>query len=205
MKQLQYITHYTQRYSYAEGARLALEGGCHWIQLRMKDASEAELREVAEQIRPWCRECGATFILDDHVELVKDLQADGVHLGKNDMPISEARRVLGPSYIIGGTANTLEDAIHQCKEGADYLGCGPFRYTTTKKNLAPVLGIEGYRKIIEGLRAQGYQQPVVAIGGIKAEDIPAIMETGVSGIALSSSVLQAEDPVSEMRRVIGRL
>ena len=161
---MQFITHYTERYSYLDAARMALEGGCRWVQLRMKDTP-------VETIEP--------------VALARKLHADGVHLGKKDMPIADARRILGAEYIIGGTANTFEDVLQHYKAGADYIGCGPFRYTTTKKNLSPILGLEGYTAIIH-----------------RMQDIPAVMQTGVSGIALSGTVLHADSPADEMKRII---
>lgn len=201
-QKLQFITHFTERFSYIDSARMALEGGCKWIQLRMKDASMDEWLETGAEVNRLCKAHNATFIIDDHVELVKKLGADGVHLGKKDMPVDEARRMLGKGYIIGGTANTFEDIVMHAERGADYIGCGPFRFTTTKKGLAPVLGIEGYRRLIGQMKNTGLSLPVIAIGGITAADIPAIMETGVSGIALSGTVLNAENPVEEMQRLL---
>ena len=181
---------------------MALEGGCKWIQLRMKDASDDEVRQAAAEIQPMCKEHEAVFLLDDRVELVKELHADGVHLGKNDMPIDEARRILGEEYIIGGTANTFEDIQRIAAQGADYIGCGPFRFTTTKKNLAPVLGVEGYRDIIAKMRNAGINIPMVAIGGITPDDIDEILATGVQGIAVSGTVLNADDPVAMMKSLL---
>ena len=200
---LQFITHYTESIGYLDSVRIALEGGCRWVQLRMKNATPDEIRPVALEAQRLCREAGATFIIDDHVELVGELKADGVHLGKNDMPIDEARHMLGPDCIIGGTANTFEDVEMHWRNGADYIGCGPFRFTTTKEKLSPVLGLEGYREVVGRMKAAGISLPIVAIGGITAEDIPAIMQTGVTGIALSGTVLRAADPVAEMKRLIG--
>lgn len=199
---LQYISHFTPQISYAEGIRMALEGGCRWIQLRMKDAPAEEIIACAEEVLPLCRRHGAKFLLDDHVELVRQLGADGVHLGKNDMPVDEARKILGPDIIIGGTANTIEDIIRLHKQGADYIGCGPFRFTTTKKNLSPILGLDGYKSIVLKMKKLGIDLPIVAIGGITVEDIPAVMETGVSGIALSGAILGAPDPVEMTARII---
>lgn len=199
---LQFISHYTERYSYLDSIRLALEGGCRWIQLRMKDTPNEEVRPVAIEALQMCRDVGATFIIDDRVELVKELGADGVHLGKNDMPISEARKVLGSAFIIGGTANTFEDVKAHYEASANYIGCGPFRFTTTKKNLSPVLGLEGYRHIVEQMEEANIHLPIVAIGGITAEDIPAIMQTEVTGIALSGTILHAEKPIDEMKKII---
>ncbi len=199
---VQFITHYTERHSYLDSARMALEGGCRWIQLRMKESPTAEVEAVARKVQRLCKEHEAIFIIDDYVDLAKKLEADGVHLGKNDMPVAEARRTLGEGFLIGGTANTFEDIQAHCRNGADYIGCGPFRHTTTKKNLSPILGLEGYAGIIRRMEEEGISLPVVAIGGITAEDIPAIMRTGVDGIALSGTVLRAENPAEEMRRII---
>ncbi len=199
---LQYISHFTPQISYAEGIRMALEGGCRWIQLRMKDAPAEEIIACAEEVLPLCRRHGAKFLLDDHVELVRQLGADGVHLGKSDMPVDEARKILGSDIIIGGTANTIEDIIRLHKQGADYIGCGPFRFTTTKKNLSPILGLDGYKSIVLKMKELGIDLPIVAIGGITVEDIPAVMGTGVSGIALSGAILGAPDPVEMTARII---
>ena len=203
---LQFITHYTEKYSYIDSARIALEGGCRWIQLRMKDADASTLEETALIVQKMCKDYGATFIIDDHVLLTKKIKADGVHLGKNDMPIAEARRLLGDSFIIGGTVNSLGDVRATLQSATpDYFGCGPFRFTSTKKNLAPILGHEGYRNIIREMKEGGIRIPLVAIGGIRKEDIPELMADGVHGIALSSSILRAENPVEEMKGIIETL
>ena len=199
---IQFITHSNNRYDYVEGARLALEGGCRWVQLRMKEATEAEFMAAAAEIGRLCKEHGATFVLDDHVEWVEKTGADGVHLGKNDMPIDEARKLLGKDKIIGGTANTFEDVERLYRQGADYIGCGPFRFTTTKKNLSPVLGLEGYQRIVDQMKAHGIDLPIVAIGGILESDIKSILATGISGIAVSGGILNAENPAEEMQRFL---
>lgn len=197
---IQFITHQNTRHGYADGARLALEGGCRWIQLRMKDTSDDEFVGVARDVRRLCTQYGAKFIIDDRVHLAATTGADGVHLGRNDMPINEARRTLGTHYIIGGTTNTFDDIRRIASQGADYIGCGPYRFTTTKKNLSPVLGLDGYRLLIQQMHEAGIHLPIVAIGGITADDIEDIMLTGVTGIAVSGAILNADDPVAEMRR-----
>lgn len=199
---IQFISHYTDKYTYLDSVRIALDGGCRWIQLRMKDVTADDIRPVAIQVKAMCKELGATFIIDDHVGLVKEIGADGVHLGKNDMPIAEARKLLGNDFIIGATANTIDDVRVNYAAGADYIGCGPFRFTETKKNLSPVLGLEGYKDILRCMKEENINIPVVAIGGITAEDIPQIKQAGVDGIALSGSVLNASEPVTEMRKLI---
>lgn len=198
---LQFITHPQADRSVVEGVRLALEGGCRWIQLRHKDASEQTLTQEGLAISEMCRACGATFIIDDHVELVKATGADGVHLGKNDMPVEEARRKLGPSYIIGATANTYEELSAAARAGADYAGVGPYRFTTTKDKLAPILGTEGYRHICSRRNHEHIRIPITAIGGITEQDIPEITATGVEGIAASGCILNAGDPAHATSRI----
>nr|WP_320058578.1 thiamine phosphate synthase [uncultured Bacteroides sp.] len=202
MISLQFITHQTEKYSYLESACMALEGGCKWIQLRMKEATPDQVKAVALKLKPFCEEHEAIFVIDDHVELAKELELDGVHLGKMDMPVAEARRLLGEGFIIGGTANTFEDVQALYVAGADYVGIGPFRFTTTKKNLSPVLGIDGYQSIIQQMKQANILLPTVAIGGIAYEDIPAILATGINGIALSGAILQAESPMEEVKKIL---
>ena len=199
---LQFISHTNGNTTYLDGIRMALEGGCRWIQLRMKEATDEEARQTALEAQAMCKEYGATFIIDDRVMLAHDIKADGVHLGKKDMPVSEARQILGRQAIIGGTANTIEDIKRLCEAEADYIGCGPFRFTTTKQGLAPIIGLEGYRSIMRQMANLNLKTPLVAIGGITAEDIPDLMATGISGIAISGTVLSADDPAAEMRRLL---
>lgn len=205
MENFQFITHHDEKYTYLDSVRIALEGGCRWVQLRMKNATEEELRRNASAAKELCLEAGAVFIIDDYVDLALEVGADGVHLGKNDMPIPEARRILGNGFIIGGTANTIEDIRGHWRNGADYIGCGPFRFTATKENLSPVLGLEGYRDIVGKMKDEGIDLPMVAVGGITCDDIPGIMETGAGGIALSGTILRADDPVKETRKIINIL
>ena len=171
----------------------------------MKEAPLDVVEQTAQQLILLCKEHEAILVLDDYPQLAADLDIDGVHLGKLDMPVSEARLLIGEKYIIGGTANTFEDIQALVRQDADYVGLGPFRYTETKKNLSPILGLEGYARIMQQCREHDLKIPVVAIGGITADDIPALMETGVSGIALSGTILQAEDPEAETRKIIDLL
>lgn len=199
---LQFITHRTDRYDELQGAREALRGGCRWIQLRMKEAAADEIVRTGRALRTLCDRYGAVLILDDHVELVAETGADGVHLGRHDMAPDEARRLLGAGRIIGGTANTFADLERLAACGVDYIGLGPYRFTQTKKNLSPVLGVEGYRQLMERFHDRGFRIPVVAIGGIEREDIPAIMACGVQGIALSGTLLRAADMASETSEIV---
>ncbi len=194
---LQYISQGSTAEAQLHNIQKALNGGCKWIQLRWKDVSEEEFMPVSLQVKEWCKEHNATFIINDYAEWAKEVNADGVHLGLNDSRIEEARKLLGENKIIGGTANTLEDVVQRIDENCDYIGLGPFRFTTTKDKLSPVLGLEGYKNIIEKLNYEGKQAKIYAIGGIELKDIPPLMETGIYGIAVSGlltkNTIQAKD------------
>ena len=202
---LQFITNNSDKYSIAEEVQMALEGGCRWIQLRMKGASDEEVMETAAQLIEMCRENNAFLIVDDRVNVVNELKVSGVHLGKEDMDPMEARELLGPDAIIGVTANTAADIIKYKGKDIDYIGLGPFRHTTTKEKLAPILGLEGYREIVKDVREAGIEFPIVAIGGITLEDVVPLMKTGVNGIAVSGAIINAEDPMLYTSRIMEKL
>lgn len=202
---LQFITPSGTDDQIVESVTDAIAGGCRWVQLRMKDARSREILDVARRIEPICHNVGATFLLDDRVDLVALAKADGVHLGKNDMSISSARRVLGPGYIVGGTANDFFDIKDAVTNGADYIGLGPYRFTTTKKKLSPVLGIEGYRNILRLCRESGINIPVVAIGGLDQEDFIELCDAGVAGFAISGSIATASARVKKTNEIINQL
>lgn len=181
---------------------MALEGGCRWIQLRLKEATDEEFRQVAAEIIPLCEEAGAFLVFDDRVELTREMHVHGVHLGKNDMPPAEARELLGPGAIIGVTAHCVDDILATRGIDIDYIGLGPFKPTSTKKNHATPLGLEGYREIVGAARAAGIDTPIVAIGGIVEADIKPLMAVGVNGIALSGTIINADDPVAETQKIL---
>lgn len=202
MRGLLFITHKTERFGYLDGARAVLDGGCRSVQLRMKDAAPEEVAGAARELKELCDVYGADLYVDDHVCVAMEVSACGVHLGKHDMSPDQARRMIGLGPVIGGTANTFADIVRLRDQGVDYIGLGPFRFTQTKKNLSPVLGLGGYEQIIGQCRKAGINLPIVAIGGITAEDIPLIMRSGVSAIALSSAILTAANPTAETKRII---
>lgn len=202
---LQFITHNSDKYSIAEEVQMAIEGGCRWIQLRMKDATYAEAKETALELIPMCQETDTILVIDDRVDLVNELKVSGVHLGKEDMDPMEARELLGPHAIIGVTANTAEDIIKFKGKDVDYVGVGPFRYTTTKSKLAPVIGLDGMKKIIETVREAGMDIPIVAVGGITLDDVEPLMKTGVNGIAVSGSIINADDPMLYTMNIMEKL
>jgi thiamine-phosphate pyrophosphorylase len=172
----------------------ACRAGIRWIQLRMKQASDEEVRDIALAAKGICAAFDCKLIIDDRVAIAAAVDADGVHLGKEDMTVSEARRLLGEDKIIGGTANVAEDIEEHYRQGADYIGLGPYRYTTTKKKLSPILGLEGYRQIMNRLRQEQIHIPVIAIGGIGVEDVALLLDTGLAGVAFSGMLVHAQDP-----------
>ena len=202
MNGLLFITHRTEKYDYLQSVEIALQGGCRQIQLRMKDALITEVEQTAVRAKLLCDAYGADLYLNDHVDVCLKVQATGVHLGKSDMSPSEARSILGDKFIIGGTANTYDDIRRLYGQGVDYIGLGPFRFTTTKNNLSPVLGLEGYCEILRLCKDNEINVPILAIGGITIDDVPELMQTGVSGIALSSTILNAKNPVEETEKIL---
>lgn len=181
--------------SHGDLARLACQGGARWIQLRAKNLPVREWLIEARAVAKVCRAFDATFIINDNPDIARQAGADGVHLGQVDLPVSEARRQLGPGRIIGGTANTIEQARRHFADGADYVGGGPFRFTTTKKGLAPVLGMEGLR----ALAAEFPGRPLVAIGGIRLDDVEELLKAGLHGVAVSAAVNLSASPEGAAR------
>lgn len=202
---LQFITNPSDRWSIAEEVQMAIEGGCRWIQLRMKDASDEEVRQTALELIPICRDHDTFLIIDDRVELVNELRVSGVHLGRNDMDPMEARELLGPHAIIGVTANTAEEIIKWKGKDVDYVGLGPVHTTTTKKNLAPVLGADGVKEIVDTVRQAGVELPIVAIGGLTIDDVDPLKAAGVNGIAVSGAIINAPDPMLYTMKIMERL
>lgn len=182
---LQYISQGNTSVEQLANISAILDAGCEWIQLRFKDVDERTFLNLAEQVKKNCEHYKVTLIVNDRVHAAKHIDADGVHVGLSDMSVSEARNVLGEDKIIGGTANTLVDVLKRADEQCNYIGLGPLRFTETKKNLSPILGIEGYEKMIYELEQRGIDIPVYAIGGIQLEDVKTLMDKGVYGIAVS--------------------
>jgi len=189
----------------AQAAELASLGGVRWVQLRVKNLPAAEWRQRALDVQAVCRHHGATFIINDNPQLAREIGADGVHLGKQDMPPAEARALLGPDFIIGGTANTFTDIEGLVAAGVDYIGLGPFRFTTTKEKLSPILGLSGYAEIMAQCRAAGFTTPVVGIGGVELADVAALLATGLHGVAVAGAIGGAASPTEAARLFVEEL
>ena len=188
-----------------EAAELACQGGVRWVQLRVKNQSYAAWKQLALDTQAVCRRHGATLLINDNPRLAQEIGADGVHLGAADMPPAEARAMLGTKFIVGGTANTFADVQRLAAAGVDYIGLGPFRFTKTKDKLSPILGLAGYADIVARSRAAGFTVPIVGIGGVALADVPALLVTGVHGVAVSSAIGAAADPAEAARLFINQL
>ena len=183
----------------------ALDSGCDWIQLRFKNQTEKDTFTLASSVKFLCEEYLASFIVNDNLYLTHQIDADGVHLGLFDMKIDEARAILGPTKIIGGTANTFEDIENHVKNGCDYIGLGPFRFTETKEKLSPILGLSGYFEILKKLKQSKSEIPVYAIGGITVKDVSPLMETGIHGIAVSGLITNSDEKEKLMQQLNEKL
>lgn len=205
ISKIHYITQDHPTKSHQELALSACKGGAKWVQLRIKNKSEDQIRDIAREVYDICKQFQSTLILNDHVQIAKDLHLDGVHIGKEDMDPIIARKILGSNKIIGGTANTWEDVIHLSTMKVDYIGIGPFRFTSTKEKLSPVLGIEGYEHIVSMSKQYNIQIPLIAIGGININDIPILLNAGVFGIAVAGAINLQESPQKSMRDFLHKI
>lgn len=199
---LYYISQGKTAENHLQNIEKVCENGVRLVQLRLKNVSLNEYKKTAQKAKEICDTYKATLLINDNVEVAKSINAEGIHLGKDDMCPLEARSVLTNEIIIGGTANTLEDCLQLIDKKVDYIGLGPFRFTETKKKLSPILGLEGYQKIITALQKQGCHIPIYAIGGIKTEDIDALFNTGVYGIAVSGLLTNTNEITS--KQVVGK-
>ncbi|KAA2216191.1 thiamine phosphate synthase [Chryseobacterium sediminis] len=203
MEKLQYISQGNTIQEQELHIRKALDNGIKWVQVRWKNAPENELINLCEISKQLCSEYQAVCIINDHVHLVKEIDADGVHLGLNDSSIEKARLILGENKIIGGTANTLSDVIQRIEESCDYIGLGPLRFTTTKEKLSPVLGFEGYQEIVNGLRDQSIDIPkIFAIGSVTLEDLLPLQTIGLYGVAVSGLITKQPSVINEFKKVM---
>ena len=193
ISKIQYISSQYQNEFYFDEIQRVIDAGADWIQVRVKDIDQALWLKVAKKAVSLCKQNNVFCIINDNPLIALESGAEGVHLGKNDMSPVEARKLLGHDKIIGGTANTFEDIQNLVNQGVDYIGLGPFRFTTTKKNLSPIVGLDGYRAILNACRKNGISTPIIAIGGITGDDISSILDTGIYGFAFSGFIAKAVD------------
>lgn len=185
-----YITQDLIEKSHAEQADQACKGGVKWIQFRSKSLKGDKLHEAAQTVKEIAIQYNAKLIINDYVNLALELDADGVHLGREDMYISEARKILGTSKIIGGTANNEVELQALLDTSVDYIGLGPFRFTTTKEKLSEVLTTSELQRLIQIQNSI----PVILIGGIQITDIKTIANLSAYGLAVSSAINKSNRP-----------
>jgi thiamine-phosphate diphosphorylase len=179
------------------GARAALQGGARIIQLRDKEATTRQLVEYAQSLRTLTREYGALLIINDRLNVALAVEADGVHLGQDDLPVALARRIGGERLIIGVSAETVEEALRAEADGADYLGVGPMFATDTKPDAGVPVGPERLRAIKERVSI-----PVFGIGGITLQNAPQVLMAGADGICVISAIFTAPEPVQATRQLV---
>ncbi len=192
-KNLMFITHSDESAVQLEQVRKACEAGVEWIQIRIKAHSKEEIKELAKEARAITSEFGVLLCINDHIDIALQCKADACHLGKKDMPIASAKALTQGKLLIGATCNTIEDVYSAYEAGADYIGLGPYRFTTTKQKLSPELGISGYQSISDQMKSKNINIPLVAIGGIQVEDVKALINTGVAGIAVSGALIHSNN------------
>jgi thiamine-phosphate pyrophosphorylase len=203
MEKLQYISQGFTIEDQELNIRKALDNGVKWIQVRWKNAPENEFIRLCEISKKLCSDNQAICIINDHIQIAKLADADGVHLGLKDTSIEIARPILGENKIIGGTANTVSDVLQRMNEGCDYIGLGPLRFTSTKEKLSPILGFEGYEKIIQTLKEKSLEIPkIFAIGGVVLSDIELLQQIGIYGVAVSGLITNEPTIVSEFKKVL---
>jgi thiamine-phosphate pyrophosphorylase len=176
------------RYSHAELAELAIAGGVDTVQYRSKSTDFRALLSEAGEVAEVCRGAGVLFLVNDRVDLCIAVGADGVHLGRSDMPVSIARTILGPNRIIGGTVRNRPELLAAVEDGADYVGLGPVFATRSKSVDHPPLGVDLVARV-----ANDASVPVIAIAGISETNILEVLHAGVFGVAVIGAVAAAED------------
>lgn len=203
MEKLQYISQGFTIEDQELNIRKALDNGVKWIQVRWKNAPENEFIKLCEISKKLCSDNQTVCIINDHVQIAKEIDADGVHLGLKDTSIEIARHVLGTNKIIGGTANTISDVLQRMNEPCDYIGLGPLRFTSTKEQLSPILGFEGYEEIIQNLKERSLEIPkIFAIGGVVLNDIELLQPIGIYGAAVSGQITNQPSIINQFKTVL---
>jgi len=193
IERLQYITHDLPKLTHIEQAQLACEAGAKWIQYRCLSKPEKELLADINTIAEICDDWGTTLIVTDHIHLNGKADIQGFHMEDMDADFTTLRKLVGNDITLGGSANTLENIIRLAKDGADYVGFGPFAVTETKPNNLPLLGVNEYLNVINQLKELNIEIPILAVGGIKIFDVESLMQTGIHGIAISQAINFADD------------
>lgn len=199
ISKLHYISQGTTPEEHLEHIQRACIAGADWVQLRLKKLDETVLLKTAQKAKDITDYFQTRLIINDHYKIAIAIKADGVHLGKNDACPLKVQKELASWQVIGGTANTFQDCEALIKKQIDYIGLGPYQFTSTKKILSPMLGKNGYLTIIEALKTT---VPIIAIGGITVNDTEALMTTGIHGIAVSRAITSDFKNISEFNKIL---
>ena len=184
------------RFTHEELAEAACAGGADVVQLRDKSQPVESFAVVARRVADICRRQGVTFIVNDHARVARDVEADGVHVGRRDSSIEDARARVGERAIVGASVGSLDEALEEEANGADYVGFGHVFATLSKTKPAPPVGLDALARVAARVRV-----PVIAIGGITEANAAQVMETGAWGIAVIGAVCTADDPCAATRRL----
>ncbi len=183
--------HFQQEYTHSELARLAIEGGADLIQFRQKSGTIRHKLHGARLTARVCKAYKTPLIIDDHIDIAMALEATGVHLGRTDFPLPEARAILGAEYLIGATANSMKQALRANEHGADYIGFGPIYPSHSKNNPAPLQGLNTLEDVCKSVDV-----PVIAISGITVDRVIEVFDAGAFGVAVMTAISTSSDPLS---------
>lgn len=200
---LQYITNNKSSIPVADQVKAVIKGGCRWIQVTVDHLSDDEIKEIVGQILPLCLEVQAFLLLESRVDLAKELNVGGVFLKEGDMPCSQARMSLGPAAVIGVAASSMSDVLKVSALDIDYYGLLPFYSSEGSDEKS--LGVEGIKEICSEMEKQEVNIPRVAIGGIRYEDVNALVNAGINGIAVSDAIAFSGDLTKETEKFIKAL
>lgn len=201
LERLYFISQQTATKTHLNAIEEALQAGCRLVQLRIKNQPEAAVLEQAKAAKDLCDWYNAKLIVNDFPQVAKTVGAWGIHVGLQDLPVAEVRAIVGDQMIIGGTANTFDHIQQRAQEGVNYIGLGPYRFTSTKEKLSPVLGLEGYQRIMDQMRTANIQIPIVAIGGVLPDDVVGLRKAGVYGVAVSGALTNASDKQAVVKQI----
>ncbi len=191
LTKLQYISQGLTEQEQYDNIYAVLDAGCQWIQIRWKNQSEVNILKLSEKVKLLTDSYSATLIINDYPTIAKTVDAHGVHLGLTDMNVQQAKQLLHPNQWIGGTANSLQDVTKRINEQVTYIGLGPYKFTNTKDNLSPILGLVGYQNILQNIKNKDI--PIYAIGGIELSDVQDIVNTGIYGVAMASAITKSKN------------
>lgn len=195
-----YLTQDLPDRSHVEQTRIACEAGANWIQYRCLSKADQELIAEIHQIAAICDDWGVTLILTNHFHLLDRVDAQGVHMEDMKADFKAIRNQIGEDKTLGGSANTFEDVCRMDQSGlVDYIGLGPFSVTLTKPDNYPLLGIDGYKSILQKMDDFAIGIPILAVGGVAVDDVEPLLHAGVHGLAVSAAINHAPDPAKALQ------